>query len=348
MPHGKEAQVDAVDVVAVVGGCAPERRRYARRLAMAHRRMLVPAARLAKTSEPAELAAALAGRAAPSAGAVVEFPGDVAATDIIGALAHADSGIRLSGLICVVDATHLLDDLNRPEYTRPRSPRLATDLIATALLVATQLEYASSIVLVNWAALDTPRLSLVMALVSHLSPRARLRLHREGIEAFEEESAYSEAQERPGWIGILNSDFAPHMTDRRVSALRYEHVRPLHPGRLATLLDRVEAGEFGIVVRSAGFCRLATRPQASAHWEHVGQTISLFPLAEDGHIGDDEELLAIGQELAFIGLDLRHEALHRALDETVLSDAELAAGPAAWSAFADPFPAWQTVPDRAD
>ena len=340
--------MDAVDVIGVIGGCAPERKRYARRLAMAGGRMLVPAARLARTPDPAEQAIALAGHADPAAGAVIEFPGDVGTTDVIGALTHAESGIRLSGLICVVDALHLLDDLSRPEHIRPRSARLATDLTAKALLTATQLEYASTIVLVNWAGLETPRLSLVMALVSHLSPRARLRLHREGIESLEEAAIYSEAQERPGWIGILNADFAPHMTDRRVGALRYEHVRPLHPGRLSALLDRIEAGEFGLVIRSAGFCRLATRPQMIAHWEHVGRTISLFPLADDGRLGDDEELLAIGQDLAVIGIDLHHRALSAAMDAAALDDAEFAAGPVAWSAFADPFPAWQAVPDRSE
>lgn len=340
--------MDAVDVVAVIGGCAPERKRHARRLALVDGRMLVPATRLARTSDPAAPAAALAGRADSTSGVVVEFPGDIDARDVIGALTHAESGIRLSGLICVVDAMHLLDDLNRADHIRPRAPRNASDVTAAALLVATQLEYASSIVLVNWSGLDTPRLSLVMALVSHLSPRARLRLHREGIEAFEEESVYSEAQERPGWIGVLNGDFAPHMTDRRVGALRYEHIRPLHPGRLSALLDRISTGEFGRVIRSAGFCRLATRPHTAVHWEHVGQTISFFPLLEDGSADDEDELLAIGQDLAFIGIDLRERALRAALDDAALSDAELAAGPTLWTSFPDPFPAWQSVPDRSE
>lgn len=340
--------MDAVDVVVVIGGCAPERKRYARGLALVDGRMLVPATRLARTSDPAALAIALTGRAGSTSGVVVELPEDIDVRDVIGALTHAESGILLSGVICVVDAMHLLDDVNREDHIRPRSPRSTSDVTAAALLVVTQLEYASSIVLVNWSGLDTPRLSLVMALVSHLSPRARLHLHRDGIEAFEEESTYSEAQERPGWIGVLNDDFAPHMTDRRVVALRYEHIRPLHPDRLATLLDRIATGEFGLVIRSAGFCRLATRPHTPVHWEHVGQTISFFPLLEDGSVDDDDELLAIGQDLAFIGIELRDRALRAALDDAALSDAELAAGPTLWSTFADPFPVWQSVPDRSE
>lgn len=75
---------------------------------------------------------------------------------------------------------------------------------------------------------------------------------------------------------------------------------------------------------------------------------SLAPVAVDGWIADDEELLAIGQDLALIGIHLDPDRLVAALDDAALSDAELAAGPGAWAAFPDPFPTWQTAGDRAD
>lgn len=147
---------------------------------------------------------------------------------------------------------------------------------------------------------------------------------------------------------VLNDDFAAHMTDARVSAFRYEQVRPLHPGRLMAVLDRIGQGEFGVVVRSAGFCRLATRPQITAQWEHTGQMFTLTPLSDDTRLADDDELLSVGQDLAFIGLHLAEDRLAAALDDAALTDAELAAGPTVWARFADPFPAWQTATDRAD
>ena len=48
---------------------------------------------------------------------------------------------------------------------------------------------------------------------------------------------------------------------------------------------------------------------------------------------------AIGQELAFIGLDLDANALHDVLDSAALTDDELTAGPAPWARYPDPFPA---------
>ncbi|GAA5596001.1 G3E family GTPase [Kocuria rhizophila] len=133
-----------------------------------------------------------------------------------------------------------------------------------------------------------------------------------------------------------------------MSSLRYENVRPLHPQRLGDLLDhRIETGEFGTVLRSAGFCRLATRSHVIAQWNHVGRMICLSPLARDEDMGERDELLALGQDLGIIGLDLDVPALRRAFDDAALTDDELAAGPAAWSQFHDPFPARPTA-DRAD
>lgn len=332
--------MDPVDVIAVVGPCAPERLRYAKRLAVLTNRMFVPATRLTVAGDPAQEAASLAPWADTPAGMVAEFPSETSATDLIGALAE-DGESRLVGLVCVVDAAHLLDDLHRDDYAA-RTPTRSGQA-ARALLTVMQLEYASTIVLVGWEPLPPAELATVMALASHLSPSARLRLHRRTIEHVGTTEPYTPSQSRPGWVRVLNGDFAPHMTDPRVSAMRYEQVRPLHPGRLMAVLDRIEAGEFGVLVRSVGFCRLATRPHVVAQWEHVGQMISLNPLGDDDRLAEDEELLAIGQDLALIGLRLEPDRLAAAL-----TDAELTAGPMAWAGFADPFPIWQTAPDRAD
>lgn len=344
--------MEQVDVIAVVGSCVPERRAYARRLAAASGRMLVPAPRLALSADPASDGAALARWATEPAGALIELPGHTEMTDMIGTLARPDGETRLTAVVCVADAAHLREDLSRDSYAfHPPHPwQSAADVRgkASAMLTVNQLEFASMIVLVNWEILPTSDLSMIMALVSHLSPQARLRLDHDRIEPPRTSTPYAIGQERPGWIALLNDDHDPHMTDPRVRAFRYENVRPLHPGRLEHLLDeRIEPGEFGTVVRSAGFCRFATRSHIVARWDHVGRMISFDPLGVDDGT-DGEETLAIGEDLAFIGLDLDRTALTAALDETALSDAELAAGPVAWDGFADPFPAWPTAADRAD
>ncbi|RBO90623.1 GTP-binding protein [Nocardia puris] len=334
-----------VDVLAVIGTCAPERGHYASRLAETTRRTFVPAHRLTTTSDPVEHAATLTSWPCESDGILIEFPTTTPATEVIGTF--SGDATTLTGVVCVADAAHLLGDLRRDNniHAAGTSPEHDTPY---AKLTVTQLEYASTIVLVNWTALPTATLSTVMGLVSHLSPRARVHLHQDPPEPWRPGEPYTIAQDRPGWIGLLNDDHAPRLTDPGVSAFRYENARPLHPGRLQHLLDRLESGTFGTVVRSAGFCRLATRPHTVALWDHVGHIISFDPLTRDDELTADDDLLALGQDLAFIGLGLDPTALTTALDETALTDAEFAAGPQHWTHYPDPFPAWITVDNGAD
>ncbi|MDO9589838.1 MAG: hypothetical protein Q7J04_01690 [Microcella sp.] len=99
-------------------------------------------------------------------------------TDLIGALADPDGPTRLMAVVCVADAAHLVRDLQRDDYVAQASRENPSEThhTARALLTVTQLEFASTVILVNWQALSTPDLSTVMALVSHLNPHARLRL----------------------------------------------------------------------------------------------------------------------------------------------------------------------------
>lgn len=137
------------------------------------------------------------------------------------------------------------------------------------------------------------------------------------------------------------------MTDLRVSAFRYEQLRPFHPGRLHELLETsFGGGAFGAVLRSAGFCRLASRPGVVGSWDQVGQMISLEPLTRDEQ--GQSELLALGQDIGFIGIDLDADALTTALDKATLSDAEFTAGLREWARFADPFPRWDAGVETTD
>lgn len=340
-----------VDVIAVVGACAPERARYADHVASATGRRLLPATRLVQSMDPIDEAVVVTCATDAYSRAVVEFPSTTSAVELIGALTDSMLPLELSDVVCVADAAHLLDDLAADDFVASASTDFDGDIeyTARALLTVTQIEYASLVVLVNWETMSTPDLSMIMALVSHLSPHARLRLFRGSEDAPAGASPYTAAQDRAGWISVLNGEFDPHMTDPRVSAFRYEQIRPFHPERLKNVLDeRVEPGGFGSMVRSSGFCRLATRPRITAQWEHVGRTLAFHPISTDDSIGVDDEAISVGQDLAIVGLDLDSAGLAAALDAASLTDAEFAAGPAVWTRFRDPFPAWPTVTERTE
>ncbi|ODA91131.1 hypothetical protein ATY41_00010 [Leifsonia xyli subsp. xyli] len=100
-----------VDIVAVVGVYAPERLRYAKRLAAITGREFVPATQLAISADPVDEAATISPGIKTPAGAVFEFPHSAPVIKLIGALTDPDTETQLTGIVCVADAAHLLEDL---------------------------------------------------------------------------------------------------------------------------------------------------------------------------------------------------------------------------------------------
>lgn len=257
---------------------------------------------------------------------VIDVPSAVDPRHVV-ALA-ADAQHELGAIETVVDARMLLRLLGL-------DGRQACDCWRAQRLVE-QLEQSTMVTIMRWHPLATADLSMLMALVSHLAPRTRLRLDRGVVEA-PAMAAIEREHDRAGWTAVLNDGHDPHMTDPRVAALRFDDLRPFHPERLRAALETLGAGRHGTLVRSAGFMCLASRPGRMALWDQAGGAIDLHPLPEPepGALP-----VALGQELALIGVDLDRAAIAALLDGATLHHDELAAGPEAWSRLADPFPEW--------
>lgn len=327
--------------IAVMGVCAPERRAYAERTAVALDRPL-------HVLRTADLRSAhTLPHPRPRSGddpAVIDVSADV---DLIHALL-ARGGAEVDA-VCIVDARHMIGDLldDAPLVPSARAGDPRADVGARARQAALALELATRIVWVNWELVPTAALAVQMSLASHLNPTATVRLSRDPLGDLQSPAAHDgELLERAGWVRALNDEHDPYMRDNRVATIRYDQVRPFHAGRLSTALDQLDDGAAGRLVRSAGFCRLASRPGILARWEHVGSAMWIEPLgADDGRMG-------LGQELVFTGLDLSAPRLAHVLDRAALTDDELAAGPTAWASFDDPLPAWPatapSIPDAGD
>jgi len=329
----------------VVGVCTPERRRYAAALALATRRGLL---RVAAGRDGARSEGMPSGPApvniTPHRHDVERFVIDL---DVDVDVLHLDLVTRTppAPIVCVVDARHLLDDLRDPS-TLHDGPGEDGDVGARARRAVRHVESASLICLVQWERVETAELSLLMSLVSHLAPLATVRLSRgpaEDLPALAgrgtDDPDDQPVLQRAGWVRALNDEHDPYMTDPRVSTLRYERLRPFHPKRLMTALDSLDAGRHGSLVRSAGFCRLATRPGILARWDQVGSAMWIDP--EDA--GTDAALTA--QDLAITGIDLMGASVCAVLDTALLTDDELEAGAAAWMTFDDPLPPWPAFAD---
>lgn len=331
-----------IDVIAVVGPRAPERVRCAKRLAERTGRAFIPATRLASAVDPFEEALDLVPWTTSSGGAVVEFPATTSVIDLIGAFTDPLAPSRLLAVVCVVDAEHLGADLADEEYVTRALGGGEIEHTARAWLTATQLEHATTIVLANADRVAAGHRESLLGLLGLIAPSACLHSAPTGSPAAIplHTGVMGAAQGGAGWTRALSGD-PIRSAGGGASAFRYENLRPLHPWRLHLLLDeRFASGEFGMIARSAGFCRLASRPGAVAQWEQVGGMFDLVPVADVVPSDDEDELLALGQDLFVAGLDLDRAALTAALDDVALTDEELLAGVSAWRTYPDPFPDW--------
>ncbi|MFP1603320.1 GTP-binding protein [Microbacterium sp. 2216-1] len=323
-----------IEITLITGHRDQSRATVARRRAREQRCTHVSATARGRTSSIEDVLDVA--HATPDAGRLVaEIPADSRVEAAIGALA-GDATTTLVELVCVVDAKTFTQDLMADDYITA-SDADVTVFVARALRLVQHIEHASTVLVFDWEAVATRDLSMLLAVLSHLAPAARIGLDRAGAPAGF--PAYSESTHQPGWVHLLNDEHDPHMQDARVSAFRYERLRPFHPERLNRLLEEdLGEGRCGAILRSAGFCRLATRPGIVGSWDQVGQMISLAPLVRDND--SPTPPLALGQDLGFIGIDMDIPRLTAGLDSALLDDDELLSDARTWTTFGDPFPRW--------
>lgn len=341
-----------VETIAVTGACAAERRSYATRLARERGFIFIPAEQTVQGIEAVDRMIDLVATTFRAPGVILEYPIEVPVMEIIGALSAPEAGTRLTDLVCVLDVGHMIADFESEEFiglsqvTEEAGPDSGVVASLAELLVA-QIEFASTVAIVNAEALEPEALKIARALISHLAPEAYLSVIGAGGSGRAHDPvrwAFDVQPPSAGWVSILNGEFWPQFHARDVVACRYEQCRAFHPGRLhRALTSYLSQGRCGKILRSAGFARLATRSHVTAQWDQVGNVFTLSPVALDYDLGADDEILAFGQDLAFFGVGIDEDELRKILDEAVLTDEELAAGPMEWARFADAFPEWSTA-----
>lgn len=253
---------------------------------------------------------------------------------------------RLDTMVTVVDATSFLPELARADDLAERGldQHQGDDRTVSALLID-QVEFAD-VLLLNKTDLVTPEeADQLEATLRRLNPAAELirTSHSRidvrtivGADRFDLEKA----QQAPGWVAELNGDHVPETEEYGISSLVFRSPRPFHPDRLMQLLAAdLDDGPYGRVVRSKGFFTLASRPEVTGLWSQAGGSARFDPAgARDASYDDATEH---AEELVFIGIGLDREALAARLQSCLLTDDEMAAGPAEWRSYPDDFPAWE-------
>ncbi|MEU4808510.1 GTP-binding protein [Nocardia fluminea] len=243
---------------------------------------------------------------------------------------------RLDTMVTVVDASTFLAELVRGQALTERDLEAGEgDARSIADLLVDQVEFADVLLINKTDLVSANAAATVEATVRRLNPRAHVLRTEKGDVALDEVLATGRynpvvAAESDGWAEESAGGHTPETEEYGISSFTFRADRPFHPQRLADVLERLKG-----MLRSKGFCWIASRPELAAIWSQAGPNLTFEP----GAWWSELEVPA-GQELVFIGVRLDAPAVRRELDAALLTDAEFAAGPSAWSRYADPFPAW--------
>ena len=287
---------------------------------------------------------------------------------------------RLDAMITVVDAGSFLADFAEAEDLRDRGLGLGEGDDRTVVdLLVDQVEFCDLIVINKVDRVGPEELARLEAILRRLNPGAevvRVEFGRVDLGAVLDTGRFDfeRAALAPGWLRELRGEHVPETEEYGIGSFLYRARRPFHPGRFHDLLSTEWPG----VIRAKGSFWIASRPEFAALYSQAGGGARVEPggrwLAETSREDwpdDPEECRtaledwddAFGDrriELVLIGIGMDRDDLVASLDACLLTDAELAAGRAAWASYPDAFGPWEAddepiedaplvepVPDRA-
>ncbi len=272
---------------------------------------------------------------------------------------------QLDTLVTVVDAFNFLRDYASSDLLESRGESLGAEDERTVVdLLIEQIEFCDVLVVNKLDLIKPAERDRLLAILRSLNPSARLELASFGAVPLERVLQtglfdFDKAAQAPGWLQELRGEHTPETEEYGISSFVYHARRPFHPERFFALVE----GEWPGVIRSKGYFWLASHPAHAGTWSQAGA------VARHGVAGrwwaavspeqwpEDEETVALikekwheavgdaRQELVLIGMDMDEAALRARLDACLLTDSELAAGPAAWTRLHNPFSDWPQATD---
>ncbi|MCW5963754.1 MAG: zinc metallochaperone GTPase ZigA [Bryobacterales bacterium] len=268
---------------------------------------------------------------------------------------------RLDTMVTVVDAESFLENLDSLDSLLDRHLALGEDDERNvADLLIDQVEFANVIVLNKADRVSEADLARLQGIVRRLNPEAQVLPTSFGkvpLQAILNTRLFDEdeASNAPGWLRELQGQgHRPETEEYGIGSFVYRARRPFHPQRLYEALEDVWVG----VLRAKGMVWLATEHDVIGNYSQAGNCIGIEPATywyaarpRDSWPEDPEAVSYIEanwrepwgdrmQELVFIGVDLPRQDIENSLEACLLTDEEMAEGPAKWRGYANPWGTW--------
>ncbi|WP_248742441.1 MULTISPECIES: zinc metallochaperone GTPase ZigA [unclassified Pseudomonas] len=269
---------------------------------------------------------------------------------------------RLDTMVTVVDGLNFLPDFQAAESLASRGEILGEeDERSITDLLIEQIEFADVLLISKIDLISSSEREELMAILKRLNANAEIIPMVMGVVPLEKilnthRFDFDRAATAPGWLQELRGEHVPETEEYGIASTAYRARRPFHPQRFFDFIDRPWLN--GKLLRSKGFFWLASKPTDAGSWSQAGG------LMRHGFAGrwwrfvpknqwpqDQESTAAImenwtasvgdcRQELVFIGQNIDFAQLKSALDDCLLTDAEMALGVEGWRLLADPFGPW--------
>jgi G3E family GTPase len=268
-------------------------------------------------------------------------------------------------MVTVVDAANFLTHYEGSETLLDREIALGEgDERSISDLFADQVEFADVIVINKTDLVGAEELAELRAILRTLNPEATIidaERGRAPLDQLLDTGLFDmeKAQASAGWLRELNNEHTPETEEYGIGSFVFRARRPFHPKRYWDFIHT----EWGGLLRSKGYFWLATRHDIVGLWSQAGGSAEYRPVAQwwaaapEGSLPEEEESrMEITrewrepygdrrQELVFIGQDLPREKMLEELEQCLLTDEEMEAGPNGWKLLLeDPFPGW-TAPE---
>lgn len=250
---------------------------------------------------------------------------------------------RLDTMVTVVDASTFLAEVAKGQALAERNLQAGEgDSRTIADLLVDQVEFADVLLVNKTDLVGAAAAGAVEATVRKLNPRARVLRTANGVVDLADvlgTGLYNPvvAAEAEGWDEELAGGHTPETEEYGIRSLTYTADRPFHPQRLSEALAELRG-----LLRSKGFCWIASRASLAAIWSQAGPNLVFEPAAWWSALE-----VPAGQEIVFIGIKLDRDQVRALLDDALLTDAEFFAGPVEWAGYPDPFPAWGELHEHA-